>query len=177
MFLILLLGALLSAAPATSRIPVASDPRIVKGEFQWLAVGDTKEEIAHKLGRPAVVADFAKDFESWQYQIGEVDHDSFSHQIVFRKSTGRLISATRQYDPEQLVDEFFPVAKTSVEYYPDSKKPQYSMRLRRMPDGGVLMAMGTSKPGQKTQQLVLMSEAELRIFYPWLFERLSASKH
>jgi hypothetical protein len=38
------------------------------------------------------------------------------------------------------------------------------------------MAMGTSAPGQKTGQIVLIRESELRFFHPWLFEQLTERK-
>jgi hypothetical protein len=38
-----------------------------------------------------MVADFG-NYRSWQYRMGEADHNQFSHALVFRKSDGRLIS-------------------------------------------------------------------------------------
>ena len=69
----------------------------------------------------------------------------------------------------------------SMRYFPRRKPPctiirtqksRFSLRLRCLPEGRVLMAMGTSKPGQLTGQLVLMRESELRFFYPWVSQQL-----
>ena len=42
----------------------------------------------------------------------------------------------------------------------------FAMRARGLPGGWVLIAVGSSKPGQTTGRLVLMRETELRHFYP-----------
>ena len=167
------LGALLSAALLLSEVPSAADPQLRNGELSWFLLTETKDQVTRALGQPKAVAGFGHDFLSWQYQIGNVDHEEFSHQVVFRESTHRLVSITRNYDPERNVDVMFPPAETTVHHYPDGEKPQFSLRLRRLPGGRLLMAMGTSKPGQVTGQLVLMRESELRFFYPWVSEQLA----
>lgn len=161
-------GVLLWAGPLFSQV---AEPAIKNGQFNWFALTETKQQVTKVMGLPRMVADFAADFVSWQYQVGDIDHEDFSHQLVFRKSTQALISITRNYDPERSVDEFFPQAETSVYSFPDAQKPQFSVRLRRLSNGRILMAMGTAKT---TGQLVLIHEQELRNFYPWLFEQLNA---
>jgi hypothetical protein len=59
-----------------------------------------------------------------------------------------------------------------VHYYSDKENPQYSLRLRRLPEGRVLMAMGTSEAGQITGQIVSIQETVIRFFYPWLYVQL-----
>ena len=59
------------------------------------------------LGPPAMVANFWADFESQQYRIDNEDHDDVSHYVVFRRSTGKLVSVTRNYNEERRVDAFF----------------------------------------------------------------------
>jgi len=167
------LGALLSATLLFSEIPSAADPQLKNGELSWFLLTETKDQIARALGLPKTVAGFGQDFLSWQYQIGEVDHEEFSHQVVFRESTRAIVSITRNYEPERNVDALFSPMETSVHHYPDAEKPQFSLRLRRLPGGRVLMAMGTSRPGQLTGQLVLMRESELRFFYPWVSQQLA----
>jgi hypothetical protein len=169
---VLLLGALLGAAPLFSQIPPAADPQRRDGELRWFLLTETKDEVTRALGPPTVVAGFGQDFVSWQYQIGDVDHDEFSHQVVFRSSVRGIVSITRNYQPERNVDELFPETETTVHHYPDAEKPQFSLRLRCLPAGRVLMAMGISRPGQLTGQLVLMKESELRYFYPWVAKQL-----
>ncbi len=171
-FTAVLLG-LLCAGPVFSQIRQAADPQIKEGQLTWFELTETKQQTAKALGMPRMVAVFGQDFVSWQYQIGVVDHEEYSHQLVFRTSTHALISVTRNYDPERTVDELFPDGETTAHYYPNAEKPQYSLRLRRLSNGRVLMAMGTSKAGQVTGQIVLIREPELRYFYPWLFEQLN----
>jgi hypothetical protein len=105
-----------------------------------------------------------------------LDEHDFSHQLVFRKTDNQLISVTRNYEPERNVDQWFPPAETTVHFYPDANKPQYSVRLRHLSGGRILMAMGTSKAGDTTGQIVLIRESELRYFHPWLFEQLDRSR-
>lgn len=167
----LLLAAALWSAPLLSQ-PPAADPQLRNGEPVWFLLTETSDQVTRALGSPSLVADFGRDYRSWQYQIGAVDHDEFSHLLVFCKSGRVLISVTRNYEPERNVDAFFPEAETTVHHYPDADNRKYSLRLRRLSGGRVLMAMGTSKRGQPTGQLVLMRESELRNFYPWLFARL-----
>ena len=109
-----------------------------------------------------MVADFGQDFQSWQYESDE--HEEFSLTVVFRKSDGKLVSVTRNYEPERNVDALFPEAETTVHQF----NPQYGLRLRRLSGGRVLMAMGAPKRGQVTGQMVVMRESELRYFYPWV---------
>ena len=146
------LGALLLAAPLFSQMAQWADPLPSAAEPKWFLLVETESQIRAKLGQPKMVADFG-NYRSWQYQFGEVDHEDYSHALVFRKSDGKLISVSRSYDPERTVDQFFPASKTTVHYYPDADKPQFTMRVRRLSGGRLLMAMGTSKAGQSTGQI------------------------
>ena len=167
------LGALLLAAPLFSQVAQWADPMPSRTEPKWFLLVETESEIRAKLGQPKMVADFG-NYRSWQYQIGEVDHEDFSHALVFRKSDGKLISVSRSYDPQRTVDEFFPASESTVHYYPDAERPQFTMRVRRLSGGRLLMAMGISKAGQATGQILLMRESELAYFYPWLEAQLAA---
>ncbi len=167
------MGPLLFAAVLSSQIRPAADPQLRNGEPVWFLLTETKDQVKRALGPPKAVAAFGQDFLSWQYQIGNADQEEFSHQVVFRESTREIVSITRNYEPERNVDTLFPPAETTVHHYPDAEKPQFGLRLRHLTGGRVLMAMGTSKPGQVTGQLVLMRESELRFFYPWISEQLT----
>lgn len=164
----LLLGAvsLFSQAPS----PPAADPQVTDGELQWFSLEETPEEIAQALGAPRLTAPFA-DFVSWQYQIGVEDHHEFSHQLVFR-TDGKLVSITRNYETERIVDEWFPLDATEVYSYLDAEKRAFYISVRRLSRGRLLLGIGISAPGQKTGQIVLIKESELRYFYAWLSERL-----
>ena len=167
-----LLWALLYAAPVFSQQALWSDPQISTDGLKWFQLVESESDVRKYLGQPVMVADFG-EYRSWQYQIGEVEHDDFSHALVFRKSDGRLVSVSRTYNPERGVDAFFPPGETSVHWFRAPGQPDFPMRVRRLRGGRVLIAVGTSKPGHTTSQLVLMRESELRHFYPWLAEDLA----
>ena len=69
------------------------------------------------MSGPARNGSRLRGYRSWQYQIGEVEHDDFSHALVFRKSDGKLVSVTRTYNPERNVDAFFPPGETTVHWF------------------------------------------------------------
>ena len=169
----LILGALLTAAPLLSQAREWMEPHLAGGQFQWFLLAETRTEVHQRLGPPAMAAEFG-DYRSWQYRFDEeIDHEDFSHAFVFRKSDGKLISVSRTYATERNVDGLFPAAQTMVARFSDSGKPPFNVRVRRLPGGRLLMAMGTSKPGQTTGQLVLILESELPHFYPWIEEQLA----
>ena len=170
----LVIGALLIAAPVFSqhRVVTSPDPQLGRNqELLWVSMDDSKSKLAQLLGKPRMSAEFGIDFQTWQYQIADGDHDDFSHQLVFRKSTGKLVSITRNYEPQINVSAFFP-KKDSATYKMEGS-PSYNVLLRRMNDGSLLLAPGLAKPDEPAGQLMLMRESELRHFYPWLAEQLT----
>ena len=168
-----LLGALLAAAPVFSQQVSCSDPLASADGPKWFQLVESESDVRKCLRQPAMVADFGR-YRSWQYQIGEVEHDDFSHALVFRKSDGRLVSVTRSYNPERNVDVFFPPTETTAHWFRTARQPDFAVRVRKLNGGRVLIAAGTSKSGQTTGQLVLMLRTELQHFYPWLAEELDA---
>ena len=157
----MLLWALLAAAPAFSQTQPWIEPRIAPGEPEWVRLLESEAEVRASMGQPAMAADFGK-YRSWQYRIGgEVEHDDFSHVLVFRKADGKLISLSRNYVPERNVDAFFPAGLTAVYAHQG-----FRVRVRRLSGGRVLIGSGGA--GQSCGQLVLMLEAEMREFYPWV---------
>jgi len=160
------LGALLLAAPVFSQIPA--------GEGEWLFHLEERDDVTRVLGKPSMVADFGADLRSWQYQIGNADHDDFSHSVVYRRSTGRLVSVTRNLEPERNVDDLFPSSETC--YFPNPTEPKFAVRVRRLSGDRLLIAIGVAKPGQKTGQIVWIRESELVHFYPWIAEQLTKAK-
>jgi hypothetical protein len=179
----ILTGALLAAPPLLAQtsshghdeepLPAMADPVVTAGEPAWFLLTESRGQVSAKLGPPALVADFGRGMQSWQYQIGLIDHHEFSHQLVFAGPGRTLASITRNYEEERTVDEFFPEAATEVYHYPDASKPRYSVRLRRLSGGRLLMAMGTSRAGQKTGQLLLMHESWLAVFHPWIAQQMA----
>jgi len=173
----LLFGALILSAPLLcGEQPTAADPKIEKGKLLWFSLLETPAQVEAALGKPALAASSGSDHLSWQFRLGGTDHHDFSHVLVFRKSTSKLVSVTRVYEEERMVDEFFPPAETTVHHYRDAGKTSFGVRLRRLPGGRLLLAMGSSKPGVPTGQLVLMDETELATLYPWLAEQLRRSR-
>lgn len=154
---VVLLGALLFAAPVFSQ----------QDEILNFQLTETRAQVQQKMGHPALVSPFG-EFESWQYQIGVEDNHEFSHILLFRVSTGELLSLTRNWEAERTVDELFPEAETQTYYYPDAEHREYGVRVRRVGGGRVLMAMGSAQAGQLTGQVVLIRESELSVFHPWL---------
>ncbi len=173
--LVVLLGALLGGAPLFSQT-FSPDPQVIHGELVWFRLTETQADIRDRLGAPHFMAEFGADLVSWQYQIGEIDNHDHSHILVFRKSTGKLVSVTRAYEPEQLLDNLFPAGASEVHYYPNAAKPQYSVTLRHLSDDRLLMAMGVSRPGQPVGQLVLIHRSAVRAFYPWLDDQLQTTR-
>ncbi len=151
------MGALLLAAPVFSQ-----EENLLSFELN-----EKPAELTQRLGRPALIVP-SGEFESWQYQIGIEDNHEFSHILLFRKSTGELLSLTRNWEHERNIDELFPPEQTKVYFYSDEQTPAYGVRVRRLSGGRILMAMGSAAPGQLAGQVVLIRESELHIFHPWL---------
>lgn len=171
---VVVLAGVLIAAPLAAQkpLPPGSDPSLKDGVLQWFTLEEGRPELGRMLGDPAYISDAGEDLAALQYQIDVEDKHDFSHFVTVRKSSNRIISVTRNYDPERTVDQWFPESETKVCWFPNAASRQWSVRVRRLPRGRVLMAMGVSKPGQKTGQLVLMRESELHIFYPWVAQEL-----
>ncbi|MGJ5820512.1 hypothetical protein [Paludibaculum fermentans] len=180
--LIVLLGALLTAAPpallsgadAPTRLPALADPQVKADGVVWLTLDESMEEVVRALGRPALVAESGGGLVSWQFQLGEIDHHDFSHVLVFRAADRKLLSVTRNYEPERNVDALFPGDATRGYVVPGAAG--YRMRVRRLPGGRLLMALGLGQAGAPVGQLVLMRESEVGRFYPWLARELAAER-
>jgi hypothetical protein len=150
-----------------------ADPIVKGASVEWFRLDESPAQLRKALGQPALVADFGTDFQSWQFQLGDIDHHDFSHLVVIRKSTRSLVSITRNYEPEIQVDSLFPPAQTAVHHYPNSAKPEMSFRVRLLPHNRVLIANG---PAGTTNQIVLIQRDELRFFHGWLDSRLAQPK-
>ena len=158
---------LLAASPIFSQVPAAFDPRKVDGGVQWFTLHESRGDILKLLGAPKLVLDLGLDFESWQYEVEPSDEEEPSHILVFRKSTGQLISVTRNYSPERTVDEWFSAA-AQPRYFPNNETPALRVRIEKRADHRVWLAIGADKPGKLAGQVLLIDERELPRFYPWL---------
>ncbi|HEY3442882.1 MAG TPA: hypothetical protein VGK29_19135 [Paludibaculum sp.] len=174
MFRRLFLVAPLLAAPIFSQaIPAAADPVGDGTRLEWFQLTESPDQVRRALGHPALTADFGADFLSWQFQIGDIDHHDFSRLAVFRKSTRTLVSITRNYEPEIVVDKLFPAGETATYHFPNASKPEMSVRVRRLSEDRLLIAKGAGLPGQTTNQIVLIRRNELRYFFGWLDRQMT----
>lgn len=164
----ILIGALLIAAPCCAQ---SVDPRTTASYLLKFTLQEDPAEVRAKLGAPAQVADFGPRYFSWLYQIGIADHHDFSHTLCFSREDGKLISVTRTVE-EEIVEDLLPAAETTVHQWPSADKPQYGLRLRRLPGDRLLLAMGSTKPGQTTSQLILIRRSAIPFFFPWLASQL-----
>lgn len=174
----ILLGALLVAAPcgaqshdAHSPASRSNDPRTAASYLLKFTLQESATEVRARLGEPSQVADFGPNYFSWLFQIGIADHHDFSHTLCFSREGGKLISITRTLE-EEIVDDLFPAAETTVHHWPSAEKPQYGLRLRRLPGDRLLLALGSTRPGQTTSQLVLIRRSAVPFFFPWLSPQL-----
>jgi hypothetical protein len=153
------------AAASVTQVRTTTDPLAKDGDIRWFNLTESRDQVWTNFGPPKSVEPFG-DFESWQYQIDSQDNHDFSHLLVFRKSTGELVSVTRNYEPEKLVDDLFAEGAVVVHAFPDD--PHFKVRVRKLSGGRVLLAMGSSGPGKPVEQIILIRESELANFQPWI---------
>jgi hypothetical protein len=153
----------------------SSDPRFQGGYLFWFSLDETPAQLIEKLGQPAQVGEMGPDFLIWQFQISIVDKHEFSHVICIRKRDNKIVSIARNYEFQENVDGLFPPKITEVHQWMQDGKPGFGVRLRRLSNGRLLLAMGSEKPGKPTSQILLIRESELGIFMPWLRDSLNKS--
>ena len=125
-------------------------------------------QLGKRLGQPRQVSDLGARYRTLQYQIDSHDAHEFSHIVCVRRTDGRIASITRNYDDQRSVDDMFPPHSTAAIQW-----PQYSVRVRTLDAGKrLLLAMGTSKPGDKTSQVILIRRDAVVDLMPWLAEKL-----
>ena len=166
-------GALLVAA-----LPLlCQTPR--NGKIQELlrfTLNETPEQIQSLLGRPQRIDDSLAGYQSWQYEFSadeENDDNSPPAWLVCLSAAKRqVLSVTRNFDKPQDVDGIFPASQAAVYSWPSRDTPQFSVRLRQLPGEVLLLAMGTSRPGERTTQLIVIRRSALKTFMPWLAGQL-----
>jgi hypothetical protein len=136
------------------------------------------QDIFALLGHPNHVDDSSRSFVSWMWESadGEAHDDDnlpSAYILCLRAGDRHLLSVTRNFDEAQDVDDLFPATNTRSYYWPSKDAPQYSLRLREVDGGNLLLAMGVSRPGQRTTQLILIRRDALPVFMPWLAEQLA----
>jgi hypothetical protein len=116
------------------------------------------------------VEDSLPNYISWFFRRGAEDQHNYGYILSFRRSDGKLVSVTRNFDPEAIVDHLFPHGGFVVRHWPSADKPQFGARVRSLPGRGLLLAMGSVEPGQPTGQLILIDRDVAPIFFPWLVD-------
>ncbi len=160
-------GVLLLAGPRLFSQTAPAAPLQV-AEILRYTLEETQAQIARGMGRPAQVNDADPVFLTWHYQTDLIDVHEPTHVLLLRKTTGKLVSVTRNYHYPVNVDVLFPAGKSSIHHWPDAKQPQLSVQVREYAGDRVMIAMGVAKPGQTTTQLIVMRRTALRTFFPWL---------
>jgi hypothetical protein len=159
-----LAGVLLLAAPRI--FPQSAALQIT--EILRFSLDESPQQIVRGMGQPVQVNDSDPNFRTWYYQTDTIDNHEHSHVLLFRQAGQQLLSVTRNYHYPVQVEALFPAATSAIHHWPDAKSPQLSVQVREYSGDRVLIAMGVSKPGQLTTQLIVMRRSALKIFFPWL---------
>jgi len=128
---------------------------------------ETPDQLIALLGRPDGVDDSLPAYFSWLFKAGAHDEHDYGYILCFPRSDGKLVSITRNFDPEQKVDHLFPSGSFTVQHWPSAEKPQFSVRLRVLPGDRLLLAMG-SEAGKPCGQLILIDRSVASFFFSWL---------
>ncbi len=156
-------GAWLVAAP----LLLAAEPELLS-----VTLRETTTQMAEKLGRPAQTGEASPGYFSWFLQTDVADHHEYSHVLLFRHADRTLVSLTRNFEEPRVVDELFPAAESRTFYWRAEGQPDWPVRVRCLSGDRVLIAMGVEKPGQRTNQLLLIRREELVAYLPWLAKQL-----
>lgn len=120
------------------------------------------------LGTPDGVDDSMPNFVSWLFKRGAEDLHNYGYVLCLRRSDRKLVSVTRNLEPEATVDHLFPEGSFSVHHWPSADRPQFSVRVRALSGNRLLMAMGSGAEGKPCGQLVLIDRGAIPIFFPWI---------
>jgi hypothetical protein len=96
------------------------------------------------------------------------DLHEHSHLLLFAKSDGKLLAVTRNFHVPVVVDALFPESKSRTHFWPSDTDRQWSVRLRRLGEDRLAIAMGAEKPGDKSTQVVILRRSVLTVLLPWL---------
>jgi hypothetical protein len=160
-------GVLLSAAPLFAQAAVRrAEPRVVAGNLRWFTLRETPTVLRQALGAPAMVAESGPALIAWQYRLADdVEHEDFSHQFLFDRDTRRLMCVTRNYELERDVSALFPARQTQLHFFPNAEAPRMALRVRTLPGGLVLTALGAAGA---SSQVVLMRQEMMPVLFPWV---------
>jgi hypothetical protein len=139
-------------------------------ELLGFTLNQTPLDVVAQLGPPDGVDDSLPNYVSWLFR-GEIrDERDYSYIVCFRRSDNRLVSITRNFERDEIVDHLFPGGESAVRNWPSDDKPQFSVRIRALSGGRLLIAMGSGQPRKPCGQLVLIDREMVPFFFPWLTE-------
>jgi len=154
---------------------ISAVPLFSQSELSGIQLLESPPEIRHILGEPTLVSEVNSEFRAWKYRLGDIDHDDFSHALIFRKSTNNLVSISRTFEHPVNVGRLFPPSPSTYYRYPEVGPTEMVVRVHRLGQERLLLAFGAAKPGDLTTQVVLIERSVLRVFYPWLADKLKAT--
>lgn len=137
---------------------------------------ETSAKVATMLGAPAQTGEAGPAHFSWYLQIDNADTHDHSHVLLFRNEDKKLVSITRNFDEPLNIDGLFPAESSRTYYFKSANQPAWPARVRELAGGRILIAMGVAKPGERTNQLMLIRRTALPQYLPWLAEQLADRK-
>jgi hypothetical protein len=111
-------------------------------ELLGFALNQTPSDVVARLGRPEGVDDSLPNYVSWLFKADAADEGNYGYIVCFRRSDNRLVSVTRNFPQDAIVDHLFPERTFAVHNWPSDDKPQFSARVRSLSRGRLLIAMG-----------------------------------
>jgi hypothetical protein len=141
-------------------------------ELLGFDMNETPSDVVSRLGRPDSVDDSLPNYISWLFKLGAQDEHDYGFILCFRRSDQKLVSVTRNFEPEAVVDHLFPEGSFVVRHWPSDENPQFSIRVRALSGERLLDAMGSAEEGKPCGQLILIHRTVVPIFFPWLADRI-----
>lgn len=143
------------------------------GELMRYTLDESTEQLTRGMGAPVQIGDASPGYLTWYYKTDVLDQHDFSHLLMFRREDGKLVSVTRNFHFAVNVDALLPVKSTQTYYWPSETDRQWPVRVRRMGNDRLVIAMGVANPGETTTQALIIRRSVLRLFLPWLEDQLA----
>ena len=143
------------------------------GELMRYTLDESSEQLTRGRGAPVQIGDASPGYLTWYYKTDVLDQHDFSHLLMFRREDGKLVSVTRNFHFAVNVDALLPVKSTQAYYWPSETDRQWPVRVRRMGNDRLVIAMGVANPGETTTQVLIIRRSVLRLFLPWLEDQLA----
>ena len=143
------------------------------GELMRYTLDESSEQLTRGMGAPVQIGDASPGYLTWYYKTDVLDQHDFSHLLMFRREDGKLVSVTRNFHLAVNVDALLPVKSTQTYYWPSETDRQWPVRVRRMGNDRLVIAMGVAKPGEATTQVLIIRRSVLGLFLPWLEQQMA----